>query len=158
MRIEKSIAHPKALKLLTDDFFWDQSDEFAPFGSDEAHNILSQFTHWKAFNPHAPYQDFVVARSLQMSLTPLHLSQSVDELSPQEFQTFCEDLDSEIIAIGLVQLVTEGNIEAQLKSWTTCAVQRKLHPQTIEYWDLEGWDKQAWITMMQTTLKVLQQL
>ena len=66
-------------------------------------------------------------------------------------------MDSEIIAIGLAQLIVEGNIDAQLNFWTICAVQRKLRQQTIEYWGLEDLDKQEWI-IIQTTLQVLQQL
>lgn len=39
----KEIAHPDALQLLKEDFFWDTSDEFAPFGSDEGSDAFSKF-------------------------------------------------------------------------------------------------------------------
>lgn len=47
----KELAHPKALILLKEDFFWDRSDEFAPFGSDEGSDGFLHFYNWKQENP-----------------------------------------------------------------------------------------------------------
>ncbi|MGL5275933.1 hypothetical protein [Myroides sp.] len=50
MAIDKTKAHPRAIELMTEDFFWDGADELAPFGSDEGHTALVEFRRWRKKN------------------------------------------------------------------------------------------------------------
>ena len=38
-RLSVSIAHPKAIALLTEDFYWSEADEFSPFGNDDGNDV-----------------------------------------------------------------------------------------------------------------------
>jgi uncharacterized protein YfeS len=55
-RIELERPHPRAVQIIPDDFFWDCSDELAPFGSDEGDTALSEFRDWRKENPDAPVE------------------------------------------------------------------------------------------------------
>jgi len=52
--IEKEHAHPKAIELVPEEFFWSCADELAPFGSDEGDMALSEYRDWKKANPNKP--------------------------------------------------------------------------------------------------------
>jgi uncharacterized protein YfeS len=39
----KSLSHPTAVQLMTDDFFWDASDNDSPFGSDDGWQVMMDF-------------------------------------------------------------------------------------------------------------------
>ena len=51
--IEKEKAHERAIELVPEDFFWNCTDDLAPFGSDEGDMALSEFRDWKKSNPNA---------------------------------------------------------------------------------------------------------
>ncbi len=43
-------AHPKARKLLTEDFYWSSIDESGPFGNDDGSDAFYEFKQWRAEN------------------------------------------------------------------------------------------------------------
>jgi hypothetical protein len=52
--IDKDHAHPRALELAPEAFFWSCGDELAPFGSDEGDMALREFLYWRKENPTLP--------------------------------------------------------------------------------------------------------
>ena len=45
--IRKEFAHPRAIELIPDDFFWNCVDELSPFGSDEGDTALAEYREWR---------------------------------------------------------------------------------------------------------------
>jgi len=49
-RLSKEIAHQNARKLLTEQFYWSEIDEFSPFGSDDGSDAFYGFKEWRKSN------------------------------------------------------------------------------------------------------------
>lgn len=129
MAIEKSIAHPKALELLKDDFYWDCGNESAPFGSDEGSDCFDDLCIWKDKNPTLPLPVIKFINSKwneYKSYTPEIDIRSTNLDNEKHLMWFCETLDEEIIAIGFGQIVIEGKIGLDVKDLTLKAIQRQL--------------------------------
>lgn len=58
--IEKESAHPRAIELAPEEFFWSCVDELAPFGSDEGATSLEEFVTWRRKNMGKPLRDCLV--------------------------------------------------------------------------------------------------
>ncbi len=48
---EPELAHPRARELMPEEFFWDCTNEWAPFGSDEGSDAYYEFRRWREENP-----------------------------------------------------------------------------------------------------------
>lgn len=132
--IDRDHAHPRALELAPEEFFWDCVDELAPFGSDEGDMALSEWRAWRQENPTASaldcliwtiesvgemgiedYNDSLLAeRTLQAQLA----DESFDE------GQYIYTLDTSVIATGFGQLVDEGHIEVDSKPLIKRAIDR----------------------------------
>ncbi|MBC7904589.1 MAG: hypothetical protein H7Y27_14280 [Gemmatimonadaceae bacterium] len=49
--IDKESAHKRAIELIPEEFFWDCTDELAPFGSDEGDQALADYRSWRQAFP-----------------------------------------------------------------------------------------------------------
>eukprot|EP01035_Chromulina_nebulosa_P013197 gene13197-17544_t len=49
--MSKKTAHPTALKLLKDDYWWEPFNDFSPFGNDDGHDALYGFREWRLTHP-----------------------------------------------------------------------------------------------------------
>lgn len=56
---DKKKAHPIAVKLLKDDFYWDIADENSPFGSDNGADGLAAYSRWLATHPNSSTESFL---------------------------------------------------------------------------------------------------
>jgi len=134
--IDKSKAHPKATELLSEDFFWDGTDELAPFGSDEGHTALVEFRKWRKKNKKISV-GFCIAWVIESvgefeDYEEYNEENLVDEkiiqqqINDENFdeQHYIYTLDTSVIATALGQLVDEGLIEADYKYYVQVAINR----------------------------------
>ena len=133
--INKEFAHPRAIELIPEDFFWDCVDELAPFGSDEGDLALSEFRDWKKENPNEPIYECIkwVIEDLtekpiseyneQIINRELIKSQVDDEDFDDEYYLFTVDIS--VIATGFGQLVDEGKIDESIKPIIQRAITRQ---------------------------------
>ncbi len=49
-RLSKETAHPNAKKILAEDFYWSEADEFSPFGNDDGFDAFYGFKEWRKTN------------------------------------------------------------------------------------------------------------
>lgn len=135
--IDKSKAHPNALKLLEEDFFWSNGDELAPFGSDEGHEALCEFRRWRKENP-----KIEVGYCIAWVINSVGEIDNYDDYNEENIvdeelikrqkadpnfddQQYIYTLDTSIIATALGQLVDEGIIEIDYKYYVQVAINRQ---------------------------------
>jgi uncharacterized protein YfeS len=129
-------AHPKAIELIPEDFFWSCIDELAPFGSDEGDTALAEYRDWRKENPTTPTleclkwviesvgeMEFANYNSEMLSRTKVQ-----SQLDDEDFndQHYIYTLDNSVIATGFAQLVDEGIIEAENKKIIQIAIYRQI--------------------------------
>jgi uncharacterized protein YfeS len=134
--VDKDQAHPRTRELVPEDFFWDCTDELAPFGSDEGDTALADFRDWRRGRPRVPiveclkwtiesvgemeYSDYSDA----LLSEPLIASQIADE----EFddQQYIFTVDVSVLATGFGQLLDEGHIDRSAKPIIARAISRQI--------------------------------
>jgi len=134
--IDKELAHPGARELAPESFFWDCTDEFAPFGSDEGDTALAEYREWTRENPESPLIDcliWTIESVGEMDYSEYNdsiLSPELvaDQVSDPEFddQQYVFTLDVSVIATGFGQLVDLGTIDSNAKPVISLALQRQI--------------------------------
>ncbi|MDR7211235.1 hypothetical protein [Flavobacterium piscis] len=163
--IDKNKAHPNALKLLKQDFFWDRVDELSPFGSDEGDMALREFRQWRKENPEIEvgyciawiinsvgqikdYDDYNEENLVNKKL----IKEQIDNPDFDD-QHYIYTLDTSIIATALGQLVDEGFIEEDYKYFVQVAINRqKIWTKLNDCWE----HKDEYIKRLLIIEKVLQ--
>ena len=129
-------AHPRALQLLPEEFFWDCVNELAPFGSDEGDLALAEFRDWRLGNPELPTLEclkWVIESVGEMKfedynaklLERSRIREAIDDPGFNDEQ-YIRTLDISVIATGFGQLVDEGIIETANKPVIQLAIDRQL--------------------------------
>lgn len=132
--IDRDHAHPRALELVPEDFFWNCVDELGPFGSDEGDMALSEWREWRQENLTAPALDcliWTIESVGEMDIEDYNDS-LLDErtltaqLADDEFNDvqYIYILDTSVIATGFGQLVDEGRIDLDSKPLIQRAIDR----------------------------------
>lgn len=134
--IDKKNAHPRALELISDNFFWDCADELAPFGSDEGDTALEEYREWRNENPKAQILECIVWVIEGISEQSVdHYNDDIIEegyirkqLEDPEFddEYYFYTVDISVIATGFGQLVDEGLIDKTAKPYVERALNRQL--------------------------------
>lgn len=134
---EPELAHPRARELMTEEFFWDCTDEEAPFGSDEGDTAYYEFRSWRRRN-----KDKNLTACLAWIMDGEELESYNDELCSDETierdienpdEAFLADaydiftLDTTVVTTALGQLLDEGHIDAEAKPFVQVAIKRQLH-------------------------------
>ena len=139
-------AHPRAIELIPEEFFWSCIDELAPFGSDEGDTALAEYRDWRKANPDTPtieYLKWVIESVGEMDFADYNqnlLDRDLikSQLQDDEFddQQYIYTLDNSVIATGFAQLVDEGIIEGQNKPIIQLALDRqKIWAELSEGWE-----------------------
>jgi uncharacterized protein YfeS len=144
-------ANKRAIELVPEEFFWDCTDELAPFGSDEGDTSLAEYRDWRKENVETP-----TIECLQWVIESVGEMQFADYneslLSRQRIQNEIEDknfddrqyhftLDMSVIATGFAQLVDEGVIEAANKPLMQIAIDRQIISSELQKKDWEYADE-----------------
>ncbi len=167
--INQEYAHPNAIALIPEEFFWDCTDELAPFGSDEGDTALAEYRNWKVNYPDSPVYECIkwtiedVGEMLiddyngELLDKDLIKSQVADEAFDDRQYIFTMDVS--VIATGFGQLVDEGKMDAVIKPFMLVAVERQALwaevNQELAYWEKE--DAQEYIERMHVLKRALQE-
>ncbi len=131
--LSKKVAHPKALVLMKDDFYWNCADDNSPFGNDNGADALNAYRKWRAVNP-AANPMVLVKDVLKNFQAPLHRWQMI---TPDTFHVLLDDYvmdtgDDTIIGIAFGQLLFEGKVALSLKDLALVALEKEMSPKTIK--------------------------
>lgn len=148
--INKKFAHKRAIELVPEEFFWDCTDELAPFGSDEGDMALREFRDWRKRNPKISTYEclkWTIESVGEMSIKDyndklLNFELVKSQVEDENFndQQYIFTLDISVIATGFAQLVDEGIIEKENKQLIKIAVERqKLWANTSENWEYKNY-------------------
>ena len=134
--IDEEKAHPRARQLLPDAFFWDCTDELAPFGSDEGDTALREFRTWRRANPQRPVEECLLwtiesvgemaVADYDDALLAVALVRSQVQDPAFDDQQYVFTLDTSVIATAFGQLVDEGRIDASAKPYAQRALRRQV--------------------------------
>jgi uncharacterized protein YfeS len=134
--IDKDHAHRKAIELIPEDFFWDDLDTLAPFGSDEGEQALVAFRVWRKRHPDAAVITYLA--SIMESRGKMKIEAYNEDLLDRDLMKLLMDnpasdhrsdifkLDAAVIATGFGQLVDEGAMDADIKPIISIALERQI--------------------------------
>jgi uncharacterized protein YfeS len=143
--INKDNAHPRAIELIPDVFFWDENDEIAPFGSEYGNTALNEFREWRAKNKKKSITKFLkvaiedIGEMEFKEYTVKLLDQRIigNLLTDEDYDAdqLFDGLDISIIAIGFAQLADEGKIDQDAKRIIRIAIERQLIGNSLGLYD-----------------------
>ncbi|PSL46701.1 uncharacterized protein YfeS [Chitinophaga niastensis] len=144
--IDQDHAHKRAVALIPEEFFWDCSDELAPFGSDEGDEGLAEFRNWRKANPDTPTIEclkWTIESVGEMTFADYNENLLQAELIQRNMndpdyddQQYIFTLDISVIATGFGQLVDEGVMDTANKPIIKIAIERQIiWAQLIAGWE-----------------------
>lgn len=140
--------HENAVKIADYEFFWDQLDELAPFGSDEAYFSFIELVDWIEENPNKPVIECIrwILNSWNLRLSDYNDSILFEEnlikvTNDYDFDTLVLTLDIVLIATGFGQLIIQGKIDENIKNIVHIAILRQMNSYVLDSFleDNEEW-------------------
>jgi uncharacterized protein YfeS len=137
---EPETAHPRARKLMREEFLWDCVDEEAPFGSDEGADAYYEFRDWRSANKKKDLTAclaWIMEGQLRKYTAKLHSDKVIERDLGDPDEAFLADsfdmftLDATVIATALGQLLDEGKIDSKAKPYVRVAIKRQMHPKVV---------------------------
>lgn len=129
----KEFAHPKALEILNDAIFWDGSNEFAPFGSDEGSDAFYIFQDWLKDHPEGEAWEYLQGMAISQKIPLIYLEQEdISELESGLKYILIEEFDWEVIAICFAQFILKGYISAQAKQIGVNVINRQMSAYVLQ--------------------------
>ena len=129
--LTKESAHPKAVELLTEEFFWCGIDGNSPLGNDTGADVLQFFYEWRRSNITTPCMEFLneILRKWQVDtkgwdvVDPevIKANLALHHIAPIAMSIH----DDTTIAAAFAQLVLEGSIDPEVKVRAVTAVTRQ---------------------------------
>ena len=133
--IDKDRGHPRAIQIIPDEFFWDCTDELAPFGSDEGDTALSEYRDWRKEKPDEPLEECLIwtiesvgeIDASEYSDAIFHEPTVREQIEDPDFddQQLIYTTDVSVIATAFGQLADEGKIDAAAKPYAARALKRQ---------------------------------
>lgn len=132
--IDKDRAHPRAIEIIPDEFFWDCTDDLAPFGSDEGDTALAEYRDWRRENPGEALVECLVWTIEEVG--EIDASQYTDAIFDEatvraqvedpdfDDQQLIWTTDVSVIATAFGQLADEGQIDPTAKPYAERALKR----------------------------------
>lgn len=133
--LEPENAHSRAREILTEEFYFDPTEEAAPFGNDDGNDAFYGFLAWRKENPdRKPFhyvQELIYAWGFDndhyREADPAKIEVLVEE---DEFSFFGRD--NALVAVCFGQLVLEGETDPELKELTLIALMRQKQPAAMK--------------------------
>jgi len=132
--IDKDRGHPRAIQIIPDEFFWDCTDELAPFGSDEGDMALSEYRDWRKENPVELLVECIIwtiesvgeIDASEYSDAIFHESTVREQIEDPDFddQQLIYTTDVSVIATAFGKLADEGKIDPSAKPYAARALKR----------------------------------
>lgn len=162
--IDKEYGHPRAIELIPDEFFWNNFNEIAPFGSDEGDTALAEFRDWRKENPTKSVLEclkWTIEGVGEMNFSDYNSSLADKKLIDKQlkdedfdFEQFVNTLDISVIATGFGQLADEGKIDLDAKPIIKIALDRQLIVNSFAHYDKEfAKEYETYLTRLTETLE-----
>ena len=133
------IPHERAVKIADYKFFWDASDDLAPFGCEEAYIAFCELCDWLIDNPDTPIIDcFIwILESWELGLDDFNdeIIESENILKIIQDLDFYEDLmslDYTVISTGFAQLILQGKIDMDVKNIIQLSILRQMNSHVLD--------------------------
>lgn len=158
------VPHKNALKIADYKFFWDTSDELAPFGCEEAYIAFSELSHWLLENSDTPIIEcFIwILESWDLELDDFNddIIENENILKIIQDLDFYEELmclDYTIISTGFGQLILEGKIDEDVKNIVQLSILRQMNSYVLDNFlaDNEQWKYERYL-YLQKLLEILE--
>jgi len=123
-------SHPNFVKVLTDEFYYDCTDEFSPFGNDDGADILFNLEdcykeNGKLSKPVKFVKDYI-DETLGFETKHIKLTDKTKILKINSEEEFMFDsIDHAIIATAFGQYKIEGTLNSDLKDLANIALERQ---------------------------------
>ncbi len=111
---DPDFAHPQAVALMPEPYFWDPDDDFAPLGSDEGFEAYQKFYQWRIHNRANsiyPYLLSIVMRNenfyTEFMCDDDEIALTIANAEDEEMY----ELDRAIIAVCFTQIIEEGVLD-----------------------------------------------
>ena len=143
---------------MSDSFFFDVTEESAPFGSDDGADTYAGFNDWRKDHPR---DSPVVFLEQQISYWG-YPRFDIEETSFEKLRSYLKDdemnihymtgIDQAIVAIAFGQLYLEGTINNDIKALAKKSLERELLPEVLRSWGHYGSTRQANLDKLLTVL------
>ena len=133
------VPNNRAVKVADYKFFWDATDELAPFGCEEAYIAFCEISEWLAENPKTPIIEcFIwILESWDLELEDFNdgIIESENILKIIQDLDFYDELmtlDYTIIATGFGQLILHGKIDEDVKNIIQLSILRQMNSHVLD--------------------------
>lgn len=125
-RLSPKTAHPASVNFMNEEWWWDEADDFSPFGSDDGSDAFYGFKTWREKNSKAEPAAYILEleKDWGISFAHLEIEKEEDLQAIENSNTFYRNVDRSIIAVSLGQIALEGSISPKLKSLGIKAIKR----------------------------------
>ncbi len=113
---DPDFAHPRAVELMPEPYFWDPCDDFAPIGSDEGFEAYSKFYEWRIKNsnqPIYPYLQGIIDRNENFYTEDMCSDEEIALMIQNSEDEEMYELDRAIIAVCFTQIIEEGCLDKE---------------------------------------------
>jgi len=135
---EKETAHPKALELLKEDFYWDICNDNSPFGNDDGADALSNYKNWHDENPNASaiefLEDFFVGWDVNFDAWKLFDNKDHPDNFDPVYAYSIFTGDRVIISIAFGQILIKGEVDKDLLELALRAIDNEASPAVSQRW------------------------
>jgi uncharacterized protein YfeS len=141
--LSEDTAHPNAVKLLNQPFFWDIGDESSPFGNETGADVLQFYRAAFAEDPHLDGSDFLSDVFQEWDLDRRFAEGIPDEelayrLDREHFHILA--YDDAVVATAFAEVVFLGTVSVELAEAAIRSLTRQSTPEVLEF---RGWSDPA---------------
>jgi uncharacterized protein YfeS len=139
-RLTKKTAHPRAVEIMKEDWYWAEADDLSPFGNDDGSDAFYSFREWRKAHKTIEPASFLIELENSWGMSFAHKEiVSEEELKQiQKVNPHYRNVDAAIIAVAFGQVVLEGKISDRLRDLGAKAIDRTLLPIGTEGMDKEN--------------------
>ncbi len=133
------IPHKRAIEIADYEFFWDNINELAPFGSKEGYIAFVELSEWFKNNPEAPMIDYMI---WVLECWDIKLEDFGDNIidsdkickiiNDYDFDEELMMLDVTVISSGFGQLVLQGKMDEEIKNIVQLSILRQMNSHVLD--------------------------
>lgn len=159
------IPNKRAIEIADYKFFWDTSDELAPFGCEEAYIAFCELANWLSDFPDTPIIECFmwILESWDLELEDFN----DDIIESENIQKIIQDLDFyeellsldyTIISTGFGQLIIQGKIDMDVKNIIQLSILRQMNSHVLDAFlgNNEQWKYERYL-YLQKLLEILEE-
>jgi uncharacterized protein YfeS len=155
--LEPANAHPTARGIMTQDFYWDCTDENSPFGNDTGADVLTFFREQWQEAPGtvglAFLSDLLAGWEVADRAWEIVDAQEVERLLEEDEFSFSHRDDS-ILSLAFAQLLFDGRVSADVRERALTSLIRQKTEAALSLWPTEFHDeRRSRVEIMQHALQ-----